>query len=315
MATFDERERSVLDFMNRVKEKREEKEQNERFKQSTDYKLRQLDKEEKKAKCDCMNMVFGKIYRDAIPLNDAYKTAHREDLDNEIREFIASKSPKGDVEYYVREAIKKGSKPAKDIMESVEHLVGSFYMEKGKDIDKWNVEDLVFRTGDDTQQKIDALTQDLALDDVSQIIRDNVKSSAISEITREKKEKKDIEDLENELANDMKVKTEEAIDYYAGLKGLTDKRVFTPTLFQGIMIGKLNQLSMMQESGTLNSDYLYNTLLEYGMENSTGEPSIEEMAFVESVKELTKIQILHTLRLERMGLSDIKNLAQEYAEK
>lgn len=311
---FDDRERNVLDFMDRVKQRKRDEQKENEFKQSSIYKLRELDKQEKKAKCDCMNMVFQKLYRDAVPLSDDYKTAHKDILDDEIREFIKSRAPQGNIEYYVGEAIKKGSKPARDIQESVDTIVGNFYMEKSQDINKWNVEDLVFRTGEDTQQKIDAITQDLALDDVTQIIRDNVKSSAISEITRAKKEKQDIEDLENELSNDMKVKTEEAIDYHLALRGLTDTKIFTPSLFQGIMIGKVNQLTAMEESGTLKSDYLYNTLEDYGMMESTKEPTIEERAFVESVKELTKIQLIKTLCMERFGLQDIKDMASDYAQ-
>ena len=311
---FNDRERSVLDFMDRVKQKRRDEQKENEFKQSSTYKLRELDKQEKKARCDCANMVFAKLYRDAVPLSDDYKVAHKDDLDNEIREFISARAPQGDIEYYVREAIKKGSKPAKDIQESVDRIVNNFYAEKAMDINKWNVEDLVFRTGEDTQQKINAITQDLALDDVTQIIRDNVKSSAISEITRAKKEKQEIEELENELSNDMKVKTEEAIDYRLALAGLTERKVFNPSLFQGIMIGKVNQLTEMQESGTLGSDFLYNTLEDYGMMESTQEPSIEERAFVESVKELTKIQLIKTLCMERFKLQDIRDMASEYAQ-
>lgn len=311
---FNDRERTVLDFMDRVKQKRRDEQKENEFKQSSTYKLRELDKQEKKARCDCTNMVFAKLYRDAVPLSDDYKVAHKDDLDNEIREFISARAPQGDIEYYVREAIKKGSKPAKDIQESVDRIVNNFYAEKAMDINKWNVEDLVFRTGEDTQQKINAITQDLALDDVTQIIRDNVKSSAISEITRAKKEKQEIEELENELSNDMKVKTEEAIDYRLALAGLTERKVFNPSLFQGIMIGKVNQLTEMQESGTLGSDFLYNTLEDYGMMESTQEPSIEERAFVESVKELTKIQLIKTLCMERFKLQDIRDMASEYAQ-
>ena len=311
---FNDRERTVLDFMDRVKQKRRDEQKENEFKQSSTYKLRELDKQEKKARCDCANMVFAKLYRDAVPLSDDYKVAHKDDLDNEIREFISARAPQGDIEYYVREAIKKGSKPAKDIQESVDRIVNNFYAEKAMDINKWNVEDLVFRTGEDTQQKINAITQDLALDDVTQIIRDNVKSSAISEITRAKKEKQEIEELENELSNDMKVKTEEAIDYRLALAGLTERKVFNPSLFQGIMIGKVNQLTEMQESGTLGSDFLYNTLEDYGMIESTQEPSIEERAFVESVKELTKIQLIKTLCMERFNLQDIRDMALEYAQ-
>ena len=157
------------------------------------------------------------------------------------------------------------------------------------------------------------MNKDLALDDVTSIIRDNVKSSAISEITRAKKEKQEIQNLENEMTNDMKIKTESAIDDYLELKGVTEKKTFNPTLFQGIMIGKVNELTAMQESGKLQNQPLYNTLVDYGMVNETSESSIEEMAFVESVKELTKINLLSALCLEKYSKQDIEDMANEYA--
>lgn len=312
---FEDSKKGIYDFIDKVKEKKREKMEEERFKNSSQYKLRELEKQEKKAKCDCINMIISKIFNDAVPLNDDYKVSHREDMDEEIRKFIRARAKNGDVEYYIKEAIKRGSKPAKDIQESADTLVENFYTEKSVNINKWNVEDLVFRTGDDTQEKINAITQDLGLDDVTQIIRDNVKSSAISEITRAKKEKQDIEKLENELVNDMRVQSEEAIDDRLSLEGFTERKFFNPTLFQGIMIGKMNELSHLQESGNLGSDYLYNTLEDYGMREEEGvAPSIEERAFVESVKELTKIQLLKSLRFENFSKQRIADMAHDYAE-
>ena len=79
------------------------------------------------------------------------------------------------------------------------------------------------------------------------------------------------------------------------------------------MIGKVNELTAMQESGKLQNQPLYNTLVDYGMVNETSESSIEEMAFVESVKELTKINLLSALCLEKYSKQDIEDMANEYA--
>ena len=49
---FNDRERNVLDFMDRVKQKRRDEQKENEFKQSSTYKLRELDKQEKKARCD-----------------------------------------------------------------------------------------------------------------------------------------------------------------------------------------------------------------------------------------------------------------------
>lgn len=309
---FNDGHDKVFDFMDQVRAVKDQRKADEDFRNSDKYKLRVLDKEQKDANGVCLDMVFAKLYKDAVPLNDDYKVAYGDDMDAEIHDFIHDRCPKG-MEYYVKEAIKKGSKPAKDIYEFVESITGDFFMEKSLKIEEVDPDDLVFRSGEDTQQKIDAMSKDLALDDVTSIIRDNVKSSAISEITRAKKEKQEIKNLENEMTNDMKVNTESAIDDYLELKGITEKKTFNPTLFQGIMIGKLNELSALQESGQLENQPLYNTLEAYGMVNESSESSIEERAFVESVKELAKIELLSTLRLESFGKKAIDDMANEYA--
>lgn len=311
---FEDRENKVLDFIDRVNEIKDQEKKDREFQNSTKYKLRKLDREKEQANGVCLDMLFSKLYKDALPLNDDYKVSHGEDLDAEIKDFIHCRSPKG-MEYYVKEGIKKGSTVSEKIMESVESIVGQWYMERGQNIEDWDVEDLVFRTGEDLQQKINVVNQDLALDDMTQVIRDNVKASALSEIKRAKKEKEAVQNLENELVNDMKVTSEAAIDQRLELAGLTEKRTFEPTLFQGIMIGNLNKLMTMQESGNLEPDYLYDTLTEYGLEKSDheAEATIEERAFVESVKEYTKLNLLKAMRLERFTKRELREMADSYA--
>ena len=287
---FNAEHDKVIDFMGHVKAVQDQRKADEDFRNSDKYKLRVLDNEQKNANGVCLDLVFSKLYKDAIPLNDDYKVAYGDDLDADIHDFIHDRCPNG-MEYYIREAIKKGSKPAKDIYESVCDITGNFFMEKSLKIEECDPDDLVFRSGEDTQQKIDAMNKDLALDDVTSIIQN----------------------LENEMTNDMKIKTESAIDDYLELKGVTEKKTFNPTLFQGIMIGKVNELTAMQESGKLQNQPLYNTLVDYGMVNETSESSIEEMAFVESVKELTKINLLSALCLEKYSKQDIEDMANEYA--
>jgi hypothetical protein len=77
------------------------------------------------------------------------------------------------------------------------------------------------------------------------------------------------------------------------------------------MIGKLEKATLMKESGA-NSTYLYNALAEYGIENDSFA-SAEEIAFVESVREYTLLNISKALKLENFKLNDIRMLAQEYA--
>ena len=144
MTTFKDREQKVFSFMEQVQLVEESNKQEKRRKESTDYKFKVLESECEKGKGVCLDAVFSKIYKDAVPLNDDYKVAHGEDLDAEFRDFINDRCPKG-MEYYVKEAIKKGSAPAKRIMEAVEKIVKDDYSNKARNIEKLDSNDLVFK--------------------------------------------------------------------------------------------------------------------------------------------------------------------------
>ena len=81
------------------------------------------------------------------------------------------------------------------------------------------------------------------------------------------------------------------------------------------MIGNLNKLTKMEESGNLEPEFLYDTLLEYGLEKPEGETeaTIEERAFVESVKEYTKLNLLKAMKLERFTKRELQEMANDYA--
>lgn len=65
-----------------------------------------------KAKEICLDKIFSKLYKDAVPLNDDYKTTYGDNLDTGIKDYISRKCPNG-ILYYVHEAIKKGNPIAK----------------------------------------------------------------------------------------------------------------------------------------------------------------------------------------------------------
>ena len=182
-------------------------------------------------------------------------------------------------------------------------------------VDEYNVKDLVFSSDEEMQKQIDVVNKDLDLDDISKIIKDSVKTSAASEILRAKKEKEDIKQLEADLVNDMNVKNEEDIQEAMQLRGFGETKTFQPSLFQGIMIGNMNKFTKMEESGLLEPDYIYNTLEDYGYNESTNDTgaSKEELAFIETVKEYTRLSIVKALKMERFSLNDINDLANQYA--
>lgn len=318
MDLFLESEKKVLDFMEQVQLAKEEREQEQAFQNSTSYKLHCLNNEREEAKGVCLDKVFSQLYKNAVPLSDDYKVAHGDDLDAEIHDFMSTRCPKG-MEYYIHEGIKKGSKPAARIMEAVNNAVDDTYNRKAIKIEGIDVKDLAFKNDTDMQKKIDMMGTDLELNDVSQIIHDNVKSTVLSEIERAKQEKEQLRQLEAELAQDMSVASESAIEQRLWMNDLMN-RDFVPRLFQGIMIGNTDKFVHMESTGQFVPEYTYEALQDYGYTYEyaeDGKPplsTVSEMAFIESVKELTKLNLVQALKLESFNLSDLNMMAYEYAK-
>ena len=313
MENFADREQKVINFMDKVREAKEQEARDQAFQNSTDYKLKCLDREQDNAKDVCLDMIFSSIYKNALPLNDDYKVAHGDDLDAEMKDFINARSPKGMV-YYVKEGIRKGSPAAKKIMDATDKIVQDDYNNKAMNVENLSAEDMMFRANDETIKKIDAVSNDMDLPDLSQAIKDNVKMAAMSEIKRAKEEKENIKNLEKQLSQDMSVTTQAAIESALELHGITEKKNFNPTLFQGIMIGNVNKYQVLKESGLLKPQCVYGTLDEFGFTESVeATDSVEVIAFIESVKELTKLSIVKALKLERFDPRTITEMANDYA--
>lgn len=216
--------------------------------------------------------------------------------------------------YYVKEGIRKGSPAAKKIMDATDKIVQDDYNNKAMNVENLSAEDMMFRANDETIKKIDAVSNDMDLPDLSQAIKDNVKMAAMSEIKRAKEEKENIKNLEKQLSQDMSITTQAAIESALELHGITEKKNFNPTLFQGIMIGNVNKYQVLKESGLLKPQCVYGTLDEFGFTESVeATDSVEVIAFIESVKELTKLSIVKALKLERFDPRTITEMANDYA--
>lgn len=319
MNTFADRETKVLSFMEQVQEAKLIKEEEDAFKQSTDYKLKTLDKCEDEARSICLDRIFARIYKDAVPLNDEYKQAYMDDLDASFKDFMNTRCPKG-IEYYVKEGLRKKSPFAKRVLEAVNNLVEEEMRDKSMRIEEINTEDLVFNNSDVVQKKLDVIGQDLSVPEISQAIKDNVRQTALSEITRAKENKEALKELEIELANDVNMNTEEAVKEALEIRGYGQIQDYVPTLFESVLINKLNKIQPKYESGELQDVYLYGAVTDYGKTEPVSESgevsfaSMEDLAFVEAVKEYTGLSMLKALKLESFTKTYVSDLAQQYAQ-
>lgn len=308
----DNREIRLLDFIDNIENEERNKKAESDFKNSDTYKLRMIDKSRDEAKKEYLTKVLSDTYRDAIPLNDEYKVAYKDDIDKCFRDFLNERCPQG-VEYYIKEAIKKNSGFAKKVLEAVNHLVDEKYNKLSLKLEEVTDEDLVFNNDKDEQKKVNVVGRELNTDEVASIVKDNVKQTAVSEIQRAKEEKEKLQAVEDELANDVKMNTPQKVEEAMRLKGL-GQGYYKPSLFNGIMISNMNKIQAKMESGD-NCEYsTYDALKDYPMIlNESVTP--QELAFIESVKEYTGYALVKALKLESFDMYKIDNLAQSYAQR
>nr|DAR14086.1 MAG TPA: hypothetical protein [Caudoviricetes sp.] len=291
--SIEEREKTMNKFLEEIDKKQKATEASMTLANSPHAKRRLLDQKKSEAQGICLDLIFNKIYKDALPMDDEYKIAHGGELDNEFRDFIQMKAPDG-LECYVKESIKRGSVPAKMLMEEVEKLVKEHYKEASLNIEETNVDDMDFDPNEEeTRARLEDITDKMSTEEISDIIKDNVKKAAIADITNAKAHQDEMKSLVDDLKQDPSLTTEAAIDRKLGVMGLKTPEFYQPSLFEGIMINKTN---LIKESGE---------------DLSTEE--IGKKAYFESVKELTKLSVLNALNMENINRNQ-KGIANEYAK-
>lgn len=281
---------------------------------SVDNKLRCMNQCKDKSQEICLDKIFAKIYKDALPLNDDYKVSYGEDIDVAIKDFMNKKCPEGMV-YYIHEERDKGNEFAKRVCEAVEKLVDDEYKDQEMNIENIDYSEIQPIVNDEKlDQKIDDIANKLELPQISEIVNNNVKNTAMSEIIRAKDEKEKLSEIEKQIASDVNVNNQEAVESALEFHDVNLYRDYIPSLFEGVMVNKTNNIIKESEEGNLNLDdiNLYNTLdVFYDHANAN---NLMDLAFVETVKEYTGLSILKALKFEDMTIEHVNDLASKYAQ-
>ena len=289
------KENEMMSFISELENDKKKAEQTKTITETTAYKLNKIKQVKEEARDLCIDKIFAKLYKDAIPMEDETKDLLSDDLDAEIAEFIKAKQPKGST-YYVKEAIKKGSKPAALLMEKVDKLLTETFKDAALNIKDVPSDEIKFDIDDpSTEEKLNQISSTMQFDELSDAIKQNVKIAANSEINRVKEERMKIKEIEDELKGDENVTNESAINFELQKRGIISpkSKLYQPTLFEGVMINKLN---LVKESG---------------LELAPDE--MNQLAFVESTKEMTKLMMMKSLMMESFSNNDVKKLATNYA--
>lgn len=319
----------VTSFMDRLNEDNTRDNEYRDAASTVDAKLRVLHNNKEDGCNKCVNKVLSDLYVKTVPLSDDYKMAYKDKMDEEFPNFIKTRIDDRGMDYYIHEAIKKGNPFAKRLATAVEKVVDEDLKDKEYDIDNLNPEDLVFKMSDDNLKKLDVVASDLSTDELSDKIRQNVISSVSHEIKKSKEQKERDARLEEELKNDPKMISNEALEHVAAYEDLHKDRFYTPSLFESIMIHNTDKIANAVMEGTFTPEYTYsaNSLFTSLMEENEKisdedeksvkesleeDPNVLEYAFIESVKEYTCWNILKGLRLENLYPRDIEAIATSY---
>lgn len=258
-----------------------------------EYKLGELEQCKQDAKEKCAAKVIATIYTDALPLSKDYKSINRSVLDDRFLTTIKSKpEANGSVYNYITGCAKKGSKPAKLMLEAVDDLVEKCAIPYYENLDQLDPDDIdLGPDSKDIQDGIKDISDKMNYVQVSKIIENNVKDAIVQDVNDSKEEEKRLNDLEQRLIEDDKIQTETDIDAEIEKAGF-GQREYDPSLFTGIMVGNTTRLG---NTTNLDAEHL------------------QKKAFVESVKEYTMLETLHTLNMETIDIWKEKNLAGQYA--
>lgn len=257
--SFVDRKNRTFDFMDELRRRKEREEEFQSVQNRPEFKLRKLEDTKKEGIDRCLNTIFGKLYVNSIPTNSLLpqstcingsiqRLQNPSELCDQMGCFINGRSDGKGPTYYVNEAIKRNKSQAlQRLMEGCEKIVNEQYADKTKNPDLITPDDYTFKLTGESETKLNDLMNSLQMDDLADVIKQNVKTTAINEIEAAKKEKEERDQLETELSQNNDITTESAIDEYLASHNLNrPTQVYQPSLFEGIMIGKFNSLPYME---------------------------------------------------------------------
>lgn len=289
--TIDRKREGMAAFLSELREREDQEMLMQQYKENPNYKLSILNEERDKGLENCAAGVICKIYRDALPLDDEYKDANQRELDDGFINTLKQKSPDG-VYTFLSSCTSAGCKPAKLMLEAVTEAIDDSCRKFYENLDEVNPDEIDMGPSSKiVNDAVEKVTAKMDYDQISEIIEQNVQNTVKREIETQKAEDEKLQELQSKLAEDDSVQTESAIEAALMSEGMFKKQ-YQPTLFNGIMIGKVKEFT---ESGDLDTEH------------------VQKKAFFESVKEYTKIETLSMLNMVKFNQSQLNQLANEYA--
>lgn len=227
----------VVNFIDEVNQQMRLKNEIQDAQNSPAAKERRLNQTKDDAVNTCMNSILSKVCNSSLPDING-RTPDVTDLDKIVADYISRRTGGENADFYVKEAIKKNKKccAMKAVRESVCKMISEMYMDKTVHPEKLEEKDFGFEITPEVDEKLDQIIKDNNLDDLSEVIKDNVREDAVSEVEAAKKEKEDRKQLEEELAQNPDITTEAALNTELKRRQINENVLYTPSLFNAVMI-------------------------------------------------------------------------------
>ena len=291
MSTLMESKDALTDFYKRLEATRVHEDNMHRIHNSREAKLTKIHQETDNLKEACARDLFSQIYRDALPIENEFKAAHSAELDNGVISFIVKRTPGQKCFEYITESKKKGSIPAANMKKAIEETVNTRMHKFYEELEETDIEDIKVPDSE-RSELVQNISIKMDYPEISRIIQENVQKTVQDEIQRSKAEKERMEQIEQQLASNEEVATEESVNEALSRAGMAPNSVpYQPSLFTGIMMSEVSKASKL------------------GMDDMV----VEKKAFVESVKEFTKYSMLSVMDLEKFDDKRVNALATQYA--
>ena len=130
---LDNRESKVMDFIDNTNKKINEINDKNNIESSPEIKMKKLNSEYDNAKSICLNTMFGKVYKNALPYDDPDKNCSDETACRIMNDFIKKRTNGENSEYYIREAIRRtNSSTLKKMLNEATEISKEFYEKKLK---------------------------------------------------------------------------------------------------------------------------------------------------------------------------------------
>lgn len=278
------REDKLMGFMSQLEQEVRAQEENEMYERDPVFKHRKLEKCKEKCRKHCINEFFGRLYLNALPLDDDYKECHAEELKEAMAKFIDANGG----EKFISERISEtNSGILKTILETADQIVMNYENRISEDFDNLTVSDLDYNPTEEDNKLIDKISGDLEFDEIQEIIKNRVKDTVTEEIERSRYEEEKKKELQEELANDETITDEVALEAALAERQFNDGKIYQPSLFEAILN---NKMGMITES---TSDAM-------------------DTAFGNAVAEYTVHATAKALRLNNYDPSYVINLTNQY---